>query len=849
MTGGAVEFRAAIGKTDERVATSPEVPGRQGHPRIAAVIAVLLAAGVWGIVTLAPQHLGFPALLGLGAAALVGLIFSLGMVAGFVHIGRLPRQRIFFDSIVDAIADPCVVTDSRGRVVYTNEPYRQLLSAAGQSRLIGVENLFAGYPDVADKVYRLSQAAREGRAAHEEFRLSPGSAAALARQDRPAWIRAQIRPVSLPTGPIHTLWRLIDLTDDRARQEEAFGHLQYIINYLDHAPAGFFSTAPGGEIVYVNATLAGWLDVDLDRTTDGSFTLDQLVTTEGAQRIARIEPVPGGVRVASFDLDLQDRDGKPIPVHIIHRVDFSADGQPMPSRSLVLDRRGRESESVGGGDVKIARLINNAPIGIVQIDRDGKILSMNAAFTQMAEMARLGSTLSQTIADSHRSAFADALAATLRGEVPEPIDFALAGEPQRTGQLFFGRFDAGSAAALTLYATDTTRHSSLEVQLAQSRKMLAIGQLAGGVAHDFNNVLTAIIGFSDLLLARHKPTDPSFADIMNIKQNANRAANLVRQLLAFSRRQTLRPEITSLSDIISDLGHLLGRLLGEKVELKIVHGRDIGLVKVDINQFEQVIINLAVNARDAMPKGGALTIRTVNLDEDEARNVRPGLLPPADYVVCEVEDSGTGMPPDVLEKIFEPFFTTKEVGKGTGLGLSTVYGIVKQTGGFIFCDSEVGRGTVFRIYLQRHSGAEREIAAVQQMESRRDEGAADLTGIGTILLVEDEDAVRSFASRALQSRGYTVLTAETGERALAVVEENRDAIDLVLSDVVMPEMDGPTLLRELRRRGIGTKVVFISGYAEDAFEKNLEGQTDFAFLPKPFTLKQLAEAVKDAMSS
>ena len=192
------------------------------------------------------------------------------------------------------------------------------------------------------------------------------------------------------------------------------------------------------------------------------------------------------------------------------------------------------------------------------------LATLSLAFTQMAEVARLGSPLALSIAEVHRAAFADALAATLRGEVPEPIDFAFAGEPQRTGQLFFGRFDQGSAAALTLYATDTTRHSSLEVQLAQSRKMLAIGQLAGGVAHDFNNVLTAIIGFSDLLLARHKPTDPSFADIMNIKQNANRAANLVRQLLAFSRRQTLRPEINSLSDIIADLGHLLGRLLGDQ---------------------------------------------------------------------------------------------------------------------------------------------------------------------------------------------------------------------------------------------------------------------------------------------
>ena len=266
MTGGAVEIRGAIGKAADRGGAGFDLAGsRQGHPRIAIAIALALAAGVWGVATLAPQHTGLPALLGLGAAALVGLVFSLGVVAGFVHIGRLPRQRVFFDGLVDAVADPCVVTDRRGRVVYTNEPYRQLLSAVGLSRLIGVENLYAGYPDVADKVYRLSQTAREGKAAHEEFRLSPGSAAALARRDKPAWIRAQIRPVGLPAGQLYTLWRLIDLTDDRARQEEAFGHLQYIINYLDHAPAGFFSTAPSGQIVYVNATLAGWLDIDLDR--------------------------------------------------------------------------------------------------------------------------------------------------------------------------------------------------------------------------------------------------------------------------------------------------------------------------------------------------------------------------------------------------------------------------------------------------------------------------------------------------------------------------------------------------------------------------------------------------------
>jgi two-component system cell cycle sensor histidine kinase/response regulator CckA len=291
----------------------------------------------------------------------------------------------------------------------------------------------------------------------------------------------------------------------------------------------------------------------------------------------------------------------------------------------------------------------------------------------------------------------------------------------------------------------------------------------------------------------------------------------------------------------------LGRLLGEKVGLRVVHGRDVGLVKIDVNQFEQVIVNLAVNARDAMPNGGTLTVRTANVTVEESRKINPDQMPPGEYVLCELEDTGTGMPAEILEKIYEPFFSTKEVGKGTGLGLSTVYGIVKQTGGFIFCQSELGKGTTFRIYLPRHY---RE-PAKEEGETRLDKQVKkqDLTGKGTVLLVEDEDAVRAFASRALASRGYKVLEADSGEMALRLFGENHDTIDLVLSDVVMPEMDGPTLLKELRKRGAKTKIVFISGYAEDAFEKNLEGQTDFAFLPKPFTLKQLAEAVKQAMES
>ena len=335
---------------------------------------------------------------------------------------------------------------------------------------------------------------------------------------------------------------------------------------------------------------------------------------------------------------------------------------------------------------------------------------------------------------------------------------------------------------------------------------------------------------------------------MNIKQNANRAANLVRQLLAFSRRQTLRPEVLSLTDVLSDLGNLLGRLLGEKIELKVVHGRELGLVKVDINQFEQVIINLAVNARDAMTNGGVLTVRTSNVGAEESQTVYPGLLPAAEYVLCEVVDTGTGISPEILDKIWEPFFSTKEVGKGTGLGLSTVYGIIKQTGGFIFCASKIGKGTTFSIYLPRHRpNPALDAGPREDKEEKKETRRADLTGKGTILLVEDEDAVRAFASRALASRGYTVLEADSGMRALEIFSDHDGSIDLVISDVVMPEMDGPTLLKELRKRGVTTKIIFISGYAEDAFQKNLEGEEDFAFLPKPFSLKQLAEAVKDVM--
>jgi len=360
---------------------------------------------------------------------------------------------------------------------------------------------------------------------------------------------------------------------------------------------------------------------------------------------------------------------------------------------------------------------------------------------------------------------------------------------------------------------------------------------------------------NDFLLNAHKPTDPSFQDIMQIKQNATRAATLVRQLLAFSRRQTLRPQVLDLGDALSDLTMLLRRLIGEKVKLDLVHGRDLWPVKVDVSQFEQVIVNLAVNARDAMPDGGKLTVKTANVTADEAEQLAHKGMPAADYVRIDISDTGTGIPADIVDKIFEPFFSTKEVGKGTGLGLSTVYGIVKQTGGFVYVDSTPGEGTSFRIFLPRHRP---ELEA--QPEAQAANGAAkeaaeppkprpDLTGQGTILLVEDEDGLRSLNARGLRSRGYSVIEASNGIEAMEALDEKDGAVDLVVSDVVMPEMDGPTLLREMRKRNPNLKIIFVSGYAEEAFDKSLPENEQFAFLPKPFALSALVEKVKETMTS
>ena len=822
---------------------------RNGSPWLVVALAVFLVATLAAFFIL-PAEMAERLVVGiLALLAVIGITGLFFYAVGFLHLAGQGARNDITKRIADSNIEGLIVTEGDARIVYANETYMALSGARDPADVRTVDRLFAGTPDVSESIYRLAQAARESKSGAEELRLSPP----LSGAGQVGWYRIRVRPLDREGGTRATLWNVADVTRERERHENVFQELQHAINFLDHAPAGFFSADANGAISYMNATLADWLDYDLAQVGSGGLHLSDIVAGDGAAMLTSIGGAASEVKTEHFDVDLKRRNGQSLPVRLLHRVAFSQERVPGPSRTLVLNRApGKEpAEDLRAAQVRFARFFNSTPMAIATVDEKGRIARSNAAFAKLlpealdtarGEGAR---QLLAGVAERDRPAVTEALAAAAKNTTGiAPLDVTLAGTDPRSARFFISPAEETDGTAATVFALDITEQRTLQESFAQSHKMQAIGQLAGGVAHDFNNLLTAIIGFSDLLLAQHRPTDPSFQDIMQIRQNANRAAGLVRQLLAFSRRQTLRPQVLQMGDVLSDIQIMLRRLVKDKIEFELKHGRDLWFCMADSGQLEQVVVNLVVNANDALGETGKITLRTRNVTAPECAAFNEKSLIPAEYVAIEVEDNGHGIPDEIKQKIFEPFFTTKETGKGTGLGLSMVYGIVKQTGGYIFCESIVGKGTIFRILLPRHIPLASEEPVAREAVKQP---AADLTGHGIILLVEDEEAVRAFGARALASRGYTVLQAASGVEALEVVASINGKLDLIVSDVVMPEMDGPTMLGELRKRGIKAKVVFASGYAEEAFSKNLPPGEEFGFLPKPFTLKQLIETVKAAM--
>ena len=642
------------------------------------------------------------------------------------------------------------------------------------------------------------------------------------------------------------IWVIEDVTPRHAIEDVLRREWETVSDFIDLLPVGCYSADLSGVIRWANLRLAEWLGRKPSELQGQS--LEQVLGTT---------PNP---ETGWTDIRLPGRGGEVFQAMIAHSV-FDDGGETLTRsvvmRDLVSDHQWERA--LKSAERRFRWLFDDAPVGIAVVEVDGLVSTCNLALQAMLGMdqdALAGRPITNVVVQSQRHAAAEELSKVLAGHVTGThLEVTLSGRRDIIAQLFVSpTHEDGGISGLIIHFIDATEQRNLEVQFAQSQKMQAMGQLAGGVAHDFNNLLTAMIGFCDLLLQRHGPGDPSFADIMQIKQNANRAASLVRQLLAFSRRQALQPRLLNVTDALAELSILLRRLLGETIELRMSHGRNLGMIRVDPGQFDQVIINLAVNARDAMPGGGSLTIRTFVETLDEPVKRGPETMPAGDYVAIEVADSGTGIPREILSRIFEPFFSTKAVGEGTGLGLSTVYGIVRQTEGFVSVTSEMGQGSAFTIHLPRFEAEAQPAPAPKSPERIHTADAAespgpepDLTGNATVLLVEDEAAVRTFGSRALRNKGYLVIEAGSGEQAMDLLHEN-PGIEVLVSDVVMPGMDGVTLARLVHMERPEIRIVLISGYSEDVARDGIDPAWGFHFLQKPFSLKQLAGAVKQVLT-
>ena len=827
-------------------------PGQSlNSPLIWLAVAVLLAAFAAFTLVLTespPPRMVLAAWLAglLAVAALTAFAWQLG------HRRAQSRARRHLIAMIAASGRPQLAQHETGGAVYANAAFYTVFEELGrgawkrESGIGAVGGLIEGGAGLREFA-RLRASATAGR--HDQANLRIRDA-----QEKQIWWQLATEPVGGHPGT--ALWTVRDLTVGRAMESRRAEEEKLLADLLDNLPVGVFSANAEGRMQYVNTTLQAWLGIE---NAPESAPLPLF-----AAFVVPDENAAAGVPAMHDDtglhgaVNLRGPDGEVFAAYLIQSEQPAADGGFAYSRSLVLRGPFIPIADDGLGVAVIRKfpwLFEEAPVGMALLDLQGNVNECNRAFLKLLGLHRdgvIGRPLSERIVKEDQSDMAGGLSKVVMQTLPATlldVRMPAAGERELAASLYVSPMEDpdGEVAGLVVHIIDNTEQKSLEIQFNQSQKMQAVGQLAGGVAHDFNNLLTAMIGFCDLLLGRHGSGDPSFADIMQIKQNANRAANLVRQLLAFSRRQTLQPKTFGVTDALNDLSNLLRRLIGENIELVMTHGEDLDLVRTDPGQFDQVIINLVVNARDAMPGGGVISISTECTVIETSVQRGHEVMPSGRYNLVRVSDTGAGIAKEDIGHIFEPFFSTKDVGEGTGLGLSTVYGIIRQSDGFIFVDSALGEGASFAIYLAAYSAPDRPAADADGAKMvTADE---DLTGGGTVLLVEDEDAVRTFGSRALRNKGYRVLEATDGEMALDVINGNDgDPIDLIITDVVMPGMDGHTLVRLVQEEMPDIKIILMSGYAEDSIPGELGEASDIHFLPKPFSLQDLAGKVKEVIA-
>ncbi|MEZ5797308.1 MAG: ATP-binding protein [Paracoccaceae bacterium] len=718
--------------------------------------------------------------------ALVGLaLVTLALaVRGLAHLDRRRETRLAAQlmALVGEDAAPCFSTDELGQIQFRNASAMARFGDKAAETLVGV--LHEQFASPSAVLFRLQSRAANTGSAREDVVTRRGH------------LRLAVHRVA----PDRYLWRIEEFQDrsPTGRGAEALSLPMVVANR-------------GGVVLFSNEAMRRLLG-ERPKRLDRIFLQPRFASGEEVQVSAATGPVRA----------------------VVAEVEGVGD-----RREIFLLPAAERSD-----DDSLSADFENVPVALMKFTADGALRTLNrAARDLLGDMPVTGLSFHDLFEDLGRPV-ADWLSDVVTERLPagsEVLRLRRASDESFVQVQLRRIVEHGRSGALAVLS-DATALKKLEAQFTQSQKMQAIGQLAGGIAHDFNNLLTAISGHCDLLLLHHDRDDGDYADLEQIRQNANRAAGLVNQLLAFSRKQTLKPARLDLQEVLSDLTHLLNRLVGERVTLRLAHDPLLGPIRADKRQLEQVLMNLVVNARDAMPEGGAIRIETEALTLDEACIRDKATVPAGEYSVIRVIDTGTGIAPDKLPKIFEPFFTTKRVGEGTGLGLSTVYGIVKQSGGYIFVSSEPGRGTVFELYFPVHEQTEAELTPAPAEEAQKK--LMMRNGEGVVLLVEDEAPVRAFASRALRMRGYTVLEAENAEEALKTLEDPGLEVDVFVTDVVMPGLDGPSWVKQALEHRPNVKVVFVSGYAEDILSADQARIPNSVFLPKPFTLNDLTTTVQ-----
>ena len=803
---------------------------------VIALGVVILACGGFAAVNAA--SLGLPAILLLGGMALVGLFGLMGLLSRQKPTDKLERRETSRDGAYsDAFfknPESMIIVEN-GKVVHANEAYLVMAKRVGAMGVSesapSVDRLFsASGKETAAAIFRLHHMRAQTQSAEEIVDTLDADGSLH---------RYRIHVTNLKP---QQLWQITDVT------QESYGEESVLVG----APVGLFSVTREGKVIATNSVLNRWLGGEDNVRPE---YLREFI--EDAEALLESPAIPG--RVVRTDTRLITRKGVVTPSIMVgtwHELDS---GDIVASVALYgHSSLGVQKVALATPQTNVPLAANDkatgfssAPVAILHLDGEelgtSIVKSANPAFERMSGgLSWIGLPFSDVFMPNdaeHRFLTFTAIDC----DADKPFDATLAGANGLPVSVYIIP-DPDVERSSWAYLVDTSARKSLEDQLVQSQKMQAIGQLAAGVAHDFNNLLTAIRLNTDELLQRHPVGDPSYPELQNINTTGIRAAALVKKLLAFSRKQTRRMELLSVTDTLSEMVVTLKQTLGERAKLNMVHGRDLPPVRADKSQIDTVLMNLCVNARDAMEEqgGGTITIRSLLTPRHDINDPSVALalksIPGDDFVIIEVSDTGTGMTDEVKAKIFEPFFTTKEVGKGTGLGLATVYGIVQQSGGHLTVDSDLGVGTTFRIYLPAADASEAEEESIKAPVAVKK--PADLTGQGNILFVEDEASVRLIAAKSLRKKGYKVVEAEDGEEAFELLEEADEPFDLMISDVVMPGMDGPTLLKKGRTMLGEARIVFISGYAEEEFSELLSEEPDVTFLPKPFTLAQLAEKVK-----